>query len=107
MNAERIYEECKKSKLDIHISKPAGGEAVELSMEGTALDLASAALHLVDRVSADVADVRMLIAMRKAIVEKIDERLVEKIAGDKLEEKEIKSLDPERVSQIFSRIFGN
>lgn len=107
MNGKEFYEECKKSKLDVHISRPAGGEAVELSMEGTTLDLASSALHLVDRVSADVADVRMLLAMRKAIIEKIDERLIEKIAGDKPERKETESFNPEKVSELFGKIFGN
>ena len=107
MNGKEFYEECLKSRLDIRISRPAGGEAVELSMEGTALDLAAATLSLVDRVSADVADVRMLIAMRKAIVEKIDERLVEKIAGDKPERKETESFNPEKVSELFGKIFGN
>ena len=107
MNGKEFYEECKKSKLDVHISKPAGGEAVELSMEGTALDLATAALYLVDRVSADVADVRMLIAMREAIIEKIDERLIGKIAGDKPERKETESFNPEKVSELFGKIFGN
>ena len=109
MNGKEFYEECRKSRLDIRISRPAGGEAVEFSMEGTALDLASAALHLVDRVSADVADVRMLIAMRKAILEKIDEHLMDKIIGgeDEPERKETESFSPEKVSELFGKIFGN
>ena len=109
MNGKEFYEECRKSRLDIRISRPVGGETVTLQMEGTTLDLASAALHLVDRVSADVADVRMLIAMRKAIVEKIDERLTEKIikGEDKPERKETESFNPEKVSELFGKIFGN
>ena len=107
MNGRKeLLEELRKSRLDIRISRPAGGETVALSMEGTALDLAAATLSLVDRVSADVADVRMLIAMREAIVEKIDERLVEKIAEDKPERKETESFNPEKVSELFGKIFG-
>lgn len=108
MNAKEIYEECRKSELDIRISRPAGGETVTLQMEGTMLDLVSAAIHLVDKVSKDAADVRVLIAMRKAILQTIDERLMDKIIGGEgePERKETESFNPEKVSELFGKIFG-
>lgn len=111
MNVIELRESHRGEKpLNMHITKQADSEGIQIELLGNRMDLIAATVSLVQEVANEIADdLPLKLAFRDMVYTEIDQailRAMKDAGGKPSKQNPIKDMDPETASAVFGEIFG-